>query len=57
MPIGLAFWVLMIVSLAFWGWGAWSGSSNPYWPISHGVLVFVLLFLLGWSEFGFVLHK
>lgn len=54
MPIGIVFWVLMLIVLVFgimtrspafaaYGWG-WN------W------LLFVLLFLLGWKVFGFAVH-
>jgi hypothetical protein len=56
MPIGLLFWILMILWLIFgfvwyrngvgWGYG-WYGNS---------VLLFILLFLLGWNDFGFILQ-
>jgi len=54
MPIGLIFWVIMLIVLIFgvvirdqrfasysWGWD---------W------LIFILLFLLGWKVFGFAVH-
>jgi hypothetical protein len=52
MSLALAFWVLMLVWLALglfgdrWGWGPW-GST---------VLLFVLLLLLGWAQFGAPIH-
>lgn len=55
MDIGFLFWLLMIFSLIFWGWGTW-GSPNAYWPMGHGVLIFVLLFLLGLKAFGWPIH-
>lgn len=54
MPIGLLFWMLMILALiaqigAEYGWfgaRAWLG----------GVFLWFLLFLLGWHDFGFILQ-
>ncbi len=54
MSIGLLFWILMILWFFFdcsqrnWGEG-WKGFGG-------NLLLFVLLFLLGWHSFGFVLH-
>jgi hypothetical protein len=61
MAIGVFFWVIMILSLLFglyanrpvgpapdgrWAWA----------PFGVSLLVFVLLFLLGWRVFGFPIH-
>lgn len=45
MPMGILFWVLMIL----WGIAAVFGSAYPY--VGSGFL-FVLLALLGWKTFG-----
>jgi hypothetical protein len=55
MSIGLLFWVLMVIWVVFWGWGRTPGGQQ-YWPVYHGWLIFILLFLLGWRLFGFVIH-
>lgn len=51
MTIGLCFWILMLLTLVFgigWGWE---------WPnrvaFGRSLLLWFLLFLLGWSVFGF----
>ena len=53
MPIGVIFWVLMII------WAVFSWVPGPW--AQHGwasnVLLFVLFFLLGWHAFGFVVHQ
>ena len=54
MSFGLVFWILMLLWLFFsWpgnptvgAWGPWGGS----------LLLFVLLLLLGWHEFGPPIH-
>ena len=50
LTIGLAFWILMLVWLAFGLWsqgGGWFGGS---------AFQFILFFLLGWKVFGFPIH-
>jgi hypothetical protein len=56
MPIGLLFWALMILWLVGWwgvGWWGWWGTRGPYLT---SFLLWFLLFLLGWAEFGFILQ-
>lgn len=52
MSIGLLFWILMLFWLLFRGWGHWSGSPAGYYPLGGDLLLFILLLLLGWGEFG-----
>jgi hypothetical protein len=54
MPIGLLFWILMILWIIFWGWTTWGPGATYAWGGSF--LLFVLLFLLGWHDFGFILQ-
>lgn len=54
MPIGMVFWMLMILWFVFWGWTNWGGGTAFGW--APNILLFVLLFLLGWHDFGFVVH-
>jgi hypothetical protein len=54
MPIGLLFWILMILWLISWIGTRW-GPYTTYVYASE-FLFFVLLFLLGWKEFGFILQ-
>jgi hypothetical protein len=56
MPIGYIFWLLMILwAFGFWGigWGGWGGARGPLWA---GFMLWLLLFFLGWHDFGFVLQ-
>lgn len=55
MTKGTIFWLLMIITLVFYGWGRpWAGAN--YGPFGTNLLLFFLLFLLGWQVFGFVIH-
>lgn len=56
MSIGLLFWILMIIWFVF-GWVRESPAWNGYGPVGHNILLFILLFLLGWRAFGFVLQN
>lgn len=54
MSKGLLFWVIMVLSLLFWGWQQpWAGERGPF---INSFVLYVLLFLLGWQVFGFVIH-
>jgi hypothetical protein len=55
MSIGLLFWVLMILWFFSWMGTRWGGMAGP-WVYASELLMFVLLFLLGWHAFGFVIH-
>lgn len=55
MSIEVLFWIIMIVWIIF---GVARGRGGPPWTTWGGDLVlFVLLFLLGWAIFGFVIHR
>ncbi len=49
MPMGIAFWVLMILWLVFGLW--WNTPNYRGWLAGNWVL-FILLALLGWHDFG-----
>jgi hypothetical protein len=57
MSLGLAFWVLFVIWIVFDG-GVRSG--NPmvagYWWGPWIVFV-LLIFILGWHNFGFIIHQ
>ncbi len=48
MPMGLAFWILMLLWLVF---GVWSTWPNHY-ALGGNLLLFILIGLLGWQAFG-----
>jgi len=53
MPIGILFWVLMIFWLLFGlYWNRGDLRSGNYGVAGGNLVLFVLLGLLGWKEFG-----
>ena len=55
MTIGFLFWLLMILWFLFglyWNWPR-NGSQPGYSVVGGNLLLFILLFLLGWKVFGF----
>jgi hypothetical protein len=55
MPIGLLFWVLMVIVLIFGLLTRVSAFQNYAWGWNW--LLYILLFLLGWHAFGFIIHQ
>jgi hypothetical protein len=56
MPIGLMFWIMMILWVVLWGgvgWGGWGGTRGPFMT---GLFLWVLIALLGWHDFGPILQ-
>jgi hypothetical protein len=56
MGIGEIFWVLMLIWIVFGIWGIYTPQGAAYWPHGNMLLLFVLLFLLGWHSFGFMIR-
>ena len=57
MSIGTIFWFLMILWLIFGpGYGFYVETPNRRLVNGSSLLLFVLLFLVGWKLFGFVVH-
>lgn len=57
MTIGFLFWLLMILWFLFglyWNRTAFAGGD--YSVFGGNLLLFILLFLLGWKVFGFVIQ-
>jgi hypothetical protein len=54
MPIGFIFWVIMLLILVF----GFIRNNPTFAPYTWGwdVLLYILLFLLGWKVFGFAIH-
>lgn len=48
MPLGLIFWIVMLIWLVFGIWQVW-----PDWKAGGpNAILFILLLLLGWKVFG-----
>jgi hypothetical protein len=56
--IGLLFWLLMVLWFIFGLYINWPQPGAPanFGPIGGNLLLFILLFLLGWACFGFVIQ-
>jgi hypothetical protein len=52
MPMGLLFWILMLLWLLFGLWWNWPN----YGPLGNNLLLFILLVILGWHAFGAPVH-
>jgi len=59
MSIGLAFYILMLIWLAFGLYQNWGTIAGGAWgaPLGGNLLLFILLLLLGWKVFGPPLHS
>jgi hypothetical protein len=55
MPIGLIFWVLMLIWILS-KFAVWRGIGGPYVLGVSEWLILVLFFLLGWHSFGFIVQ-
>ena len=54
MGIGEIFWILMIFWLVFGWWGNYTDQGKIWYGHGSWLLIFILLFILGWHSFGFV---
>ncbi len=54
--IGMLFWILMILWLLFGFWANWTPAPN-YRVFGGHLLLWFLLFLIGWEIFGFPVGK
>ena len=52
MTLGLAFWILMLLWLVFGIWRSWP----DHFAVGGSLLLFILLLLLGWHDFGAPIH-
>ena len=58
MSTGLLFWLLWVLAVLFGAWGIYPTPNRPaFVPFGGALLLFVLLFLLGWRVFGFILQN
>jgi hypothetical protein len=56
MPIGILFWGLFIIYLFFNCFWWYSGPAWNYGLRGSVGFAMILIFLLGWAEFGFILQ-
>lgn len=60
-PIGLLYWLLVILWLIFGLWTGWpvavAGAPNNWRPIGGNLLIFVLFCLIGLALFGFPIGR
>jgi hypothetical protein len=57
MTIGFIFWLIMLLWLIFGLYGNRTKlAGGDYNFIAGGLLLFILLFLLGWRVFGFIIR-
>lgn len=56
MSFGLVYWILMLLWAIFGVFGTWHPADANYRILGGNLLLFVLLVLLGWHEFGPPLH-
>jgi hypothetical protein len=58
MNIGFIFWLLMLLWIVGWFGGAFGPPPyTAYWQRFNVLFLFVLLFLLGWHNFGFIIRE
>lgn len=57
MSIGMIFWILMLLWIIFgFYWNRSELQGGNWGPMGGNLLLFVLLFLLGWKCFGFIVQ-
>ncbi len=56
MSIGVIFWVLMILWFVLGLYVNWPADRGQAPMLGGTLLLFILLFLLGWAAFGFVVQ-
>jgi hypothetical protein len=58
MSIGLLFWILMILWFLFGlYWNSAEFKAGNFGFFGGNLLLFILLFLIGWRVFGFVIQN
>ena len=57
MSIGLVFWIIMLLWIVSIGRNDVGGLDWPLLGLRGSLLFFILFFLLGWHDFGFIIHQ
>jgi hypothetical protein len=55
MPIGMLFWLVMVLWLIFGLWWHWP-ADRDFRGVGGHLLAYLAAFLLGWRVFGFVVQ-
>lgn len=56
MSFSLVYWILMLLWLVLGLWGQWPATGGNFRPLGGTLLLFILLVILGWSQFGPPVH-
>jgi hypothetical protein len=56
MSIGFIFWLIMLLWIISWLGTRWGGWGGPF-VYANEILILILFFLLGWHDFGFIIHQ
>lgn len=57
MTLALLYWILLLLYLILGAVGSWpKGEAKFGWAHGGGLLLFLLLLVLGWAEFGAPIH-
>lgn len=59
LSIGVVYWIVMLILLIFGFWDGWpvTGQPGSWRPLGTSLVLWFLLFLLGWATFGFPIGK
>jgi len=57
LSLGVVFWILMLLWLVFGFWSNYGPGGINYRPFGGHILLWLLLFLLGWEAFGFPIAR
>jgi len=58
MSKGEVFWLVFVIAVLFGGFVSWPRETplSPRFVFGGNVVIWILIFLLGWAQFGFVVH-
>lgn len=54
MPLSMLFWLLFILWVLIGSWAYYEPPAFRWRPLGGHLLLGILIFLLGWGQFGFV---
>ena len=56
MPIGLIFWVIMLLWIIATLGRHFGGPNYPWASPAGDIIILILFFILGWHDFGFIVR-